>query len=278
MINDIEMLKKIMMNVEHIGTPHKIILKLLEKSDMDVDVDEIAFDIAQDATVSALILKTANSVHFARGKEVKTIKEAVIHLGIGYIKKIFFAIDMIGIFRGHLASDRFNEIDFWKHSLAGAILASKYAAFKKSCNPETAYMAALLRNIGVLAIRQFTPGEFDQMLLLQSTECFSFTTLSKIVLGICHREIAYMIGQKWNLPSSIPLSIRETINFEDINHEINAIREAILFSDDLLHVTRYSVWDVNYMPGNFDFHGIPCEEMFNDTSVVVESMMEKFWG
>jgi HD-like signal output (HDOD) protein len=278
MVASVDILGKIISGIEHVGSPNQIVIKLLEKVSTDIDIDEIAADIAKDATVSALILKTANSVRFARGERVKTIKEAVVHLGMENIKRILFAIDLIGIFKGNYVSEQFSEMDFWNHTLAGAILASKYATFKKSCNPEIAYVAALFRNIGVLAIRQFLPVEFNQILLFQNTEVSDFHALSKTFLGVSHREIAYMICQKWNLPSSIALSLRDTITPAENTKEIQDMREAILFADELLHVTKYCVWDNNYLPGNLDFHGIPCEEMFTETINTVAEMMEKFWG
>jgi len=270
-------LQKIILNIEHLGTPHKVSLKLLEKSSKDIEIDEIASDIGKDATVSALILKAANSVHFSRRQRFKTIKTAVVHIGIENIKKLLFAVEMLGIFKANCYSSTFSETDFWKHTLAGAFLASQYSTFKKTFDPDLAYVAALLRNIGVLAIRHFTPDDFENILKLQIGKHSSFNKVSEAVLGTSYKEIGYMIGLRWNLPRAIIESIKETVNPHEITAEIMAIRESILFADELLHVTKYCVWDVNYLPGNIDFHGIPCEEMLNETEDTVEKMMEEFW-
>ncbi len=278
MINNGITLQKIILNIEHIGTPHNIVFKLLEKSDkVNIGIDQIASDISQDATVSALVLKTANSVHFTRGQRIKSIKQAVIHLGIDNIKKLLFAVEMLGVFKGNCASDKFSEIDFWKHTLAGAILASKYASFIKTCPADIAYAAALMRDIGILAIRQFTPDEFDRILLHKDAERLPVYNLFKSILGISHREIGYMIGLRWNLPSIIIEPIKDATNKFETTDEIEAVRASILFADELLHVTNYCLWDVNYLPGNFDFHGIPCEEMLKETRALVDKMILEFW-
>jgi HD-like signal output (HDOD) protein len=269
-------LQQIIWNIEHIGTPHNVSLRLLEKSASEIDIDEMTALISQDATVSALILKTANSVHFSRGQRIKTIKNAIIHLGIENIKKLLFAVEMIGVFKGRCAAENFSEIDFWKHTLAGAILASKYTAFKKSCDPDVAYAAALLRDIGILAVRQFAPEEFEKMVLRQKTEASSFKELAKTFLGVSYREISYMVGLSWSLPRPIIESIKDRIPSE-MNSEIRAIREGILFADELLHVTKYCIWDLYYLPGNFDFHDIPCEEMHKEAAETVEKILQEFW-
>lgn len=271
-------LSQIIFNIEHIGSPHSVVLKLIEKSNNpDFGIDEIASDIAQDATVSALILKTANSAYFARGQRFNTIKQAVIHLGTENIKKLLFAVEMIGIFKGHCASESFSEVNFWRNTLAGAILASKYAGLRTIVNPDIAYLAALLRNIGVLAIRQFVPVEFEILLDVQEKETLPFKTVSRSFLGISHREIAYMIGLRWSLPRIIIESLRDNLNPHEMNNEIIAVRDSIFFADDLLHITKYSIWDTFYMPGKTDFHGIPCEEMLSDATSLVDNMMKEFW-
>ncbi len=182
-----------------------------------------------------------------------------------------------GVFKGNCSSDKFSEIDFWKQTLAGAILTSKYTALKGTFDADVSYTAALLRDIGMLAIRQFAPAEFEKMILLQAKEPLSFKELAKTFLGVSYREISYMVGLSWNLPRSIIESIKDRTNTHEINSEIHAIREAILFSDELLHVTKYCIWDPFYLPGNFDFHGIPCEEMHREAVEMVDKIIQEFW-
>jgi HD-like signal output (HDOD) protein len=271
--------QQIVWNIEHIGTPHSVSLKLLEKtSNPDYTASDLADIISQEPTVAAQILKIANSVHFSRMEPVKTIKQAVIKLGSSNIRSILFSIEMFGVFRGNCSSERFKEPEFWKHSVAGAIIASKYAQFDKSItDSDIVYAAALIRNIGVLAMRQYIPGEFEQMLTVQSTEGFPFEFVSKAIIGVSHRHVAYMIGLRWSLPRSIIEAIDDRINPYEQSRESSEIRKAIVFADDLLQVTKFGVWDQFYMPGNVDFHDVPCEEIFNEASTIVSKMFEEYW-
>jgi len=100
---------------------------------------------------------------------IKTIKHAVTHLGLANIKSIIFAIEILGTFKGRLASDKFSDVDFWKHSIAGGIIASNTPGLWE-CGFRLGLFGRLLRNLGVLAIRQFMPGEFDKILELIDQE------------------------------------------------------------------------------------------------------------
>lgn len=170
-------------------------------------------------------------------------------------------------------------MDFWKHSVAGAIIASKYAEFDSSVtDPDVIYIAALIRNLGVLAIRQFIPGEFDIIVKLMECDTLSFASASRAVLGASHRQIISMIGLRWNLPRSIVEAIDDkNIICQDQTSESSQIKKAIFFADDLLQVASFAIWEPFYMPGNVDFHGIPCEDIFNEASTVVEKMFEELW-
>lgn len=274
-----EAFQQILNSIEHIGSPEKISLKILQKtSNPDYSIDDVSEIISKDPTISAQILKIANSVHFSRLEPVKTIKQAVIKLGLSNIKSILFSIEMFGIFKGTSSSKGFNEKDFWKHSVAGAIIASKYAETDSSAtDPDVIYIAALIRNLGVLAIRQFIPGEFDIIVKLMECDTLSFAGASRAILGASHRQIIYMIGLRWNLPRSILEAIDENSYCQDQSSESSHIKNAILFADDLLQVAGFSIWDPFYMPGNVDFHGIPCEDIFNEASTVVDKIFEELW-
>lgn len=87
-----EAFQQILFNIEHIGSPEKVSLKLLQKtSNPDYSTDDVSEIISKEPTISAQILKIANSVHFSRLEPVKTIKQAVIKLGLSNIKSILFS-------------------------------------------------------------------------------------------------------------------------------------------------------------------------------------------
>jgi HD-like signal output (HDOD) protein len=278
LINE-ESLQQIIYNIEHIGTPQGISFKLIQKTSGDAyNAEDLAELLSQDPTISAQILKVANSALFSRVESIKTIRRAVTQLGLANIKNIIFAIEILGTFKGHLVSEKFSDVNFWKNSIAGGIIASKYARTLGMKDLDVVYMAAILRNLGVLAIRQFMPGEFDKILELIELEKTSFENACKAVLNATHREITYLIGQRWNLPSVIINAINDRVNAFEIGDEASQIRKAIIFADDLLHISKFCVWDPYFMILTVDFHGIPCEEYINEASETVDGIYAQLFA
>jgi HD-like signal output (HDOD) protein len=278
LINE-ESLQQIIYNIEHIGTPQGISFKLIQKTSGDeYNAEDLAGLLSQDPTICAQILKVSNSALFSRGMPIKTIKHAVTHLGLANIKSIIFAIEILGTFKGHLVSEKFNDMDFWKHSIAGGIIASKYARTLGMQDLDLVYLAAILRNLGVLAIRQFMPGEFDKILELIDQEKTSFENACKAVLNATHREITYLIGQRWNLPLVIIDAINDRVNSFEIGEEALRIRKAITFADDLLHISKFCLWDPYFMILTVDFRGIPCEEYIKEASETVDSIYAQLFA
>ncbi len=79
------------------------------------------------------------------------------------------------------------------------------------------------------------------------------------------------------LPKVIIEAIDDQVNPHDISEETQQIRKAIRFADDLLRLTEYAVCDPHYTLGNVEFHGIPCQEIFNETTVMVDEIFKEFW-
>jgi HD-like signal output (HDOD) protein len=266
-------LQQIIFNMEHIGSPRGISFKLIQKTSGDAyNAEDLAGLLSQDPTICAQILKVANSAFFSPGRPIKTIKHAVTHLGLANIKNIIFAIEILGVFKGRLASETFNATDFWKHSIAGGIIASNYAKVLGSNESDLFYITAILRNLGVLALRQFMPEAFDKILSLVRRDQIPFEAACKAIVNASHREITSMIGLSWNLPAVIVDAINDRVNPFEISKEASDIRKAIAFADDLLHDFNFGVWDPYYKKSHIVFQDIPREDYIKNAATMIDAI------
>jgi HD-like signal output (HDOD) protein len=240
---------QILQNIEHIGTSPRIttnLLKFVNRDDMDLN--KIARLIMEEPTICAQVLKTANSAYFYRGRRINGIVNAVVHLGLDNIKKIVFAVEIIGIFNAFMENTDFNESDFWKHSLAGAMLAAEIGLRSGDRDTETLYCAGLLRNIGVLAVRQFLPAEFEATMKKAAEQRISFKRACKETIGMHHREIAYLICTRWDLPDIVNRTISDADRDSSGKEIIKKNKSVIDMADAILAEKSYALWDKYYEP------------------------------
>jgi HD-like signal output (HDOD) protein len=262
-------------NMESIGALPSISLRIFRKLDEpDFCINDITHLIMQDPAICAQILKVANSAYYSRGNQITTISQAVTHLGTNIIKKILFAIEIMGLYPNSLPIAEFDESEFWRHTLAGAILVQEIANRNRHASAESFYLAALLRNLGILVMRQFFPDKFRDICEFVRKRKLSFMEAEDFLIGIDHRDIAYLVAVRWGLPNEILYSY-----LRDLNHvgEMKTVNEIIQIAEALLCREKYGQWDsfntVDFPADYQNVYGITneleihlCEAVFTEVT------------
>src|SRR5262245_24495269 len=118
----------------------------------NVQLDQIARVIQNDPALCARILKTVNSSFFGLSKPCPTITRALAYLGLNTVKSLVLGFSLVDWIE---TSDDVDDLqDYWRRSVCSAATARRLAAMVKGCDPEEAFVAALVQDIGVLAMRR----------------------------------------------------------------------------------------------------------------------------
>ncbi|SPF52845.1 putative Metal dependent phosphohydrolase [Candidatus Sulfopaludibacter sp. SbA4] len=165
-------------------------------SSEDVDVVKVTELLNSDPAFSAEILTLANSSLYARQNRIDTVHKAVVVLGLERTRALAVTVALHGMVRG-IKSKGAGQ-DCWRHSRATAIAARWLAPFYR-INPEQAYTAGLMHDIGRLGMLSAFP-EYPDLLssavgsnqdLLDQEGC-SFSTN--------HCEAGLFLTRIWGLP------------------------------------------------------------------------------
>jgi HD-like signal output (HDOD) protein len=140
--------------VQHIETMPAIpavflpLLKLLSNSEQEVKVDEVVRLVSYDNTIAAQCLRVAGSPLFGLAQSPKSIKGAVLTLGLRRVETILLTCCL-----GQAFPARKWVLDpavFWRHSLGCAMVCRKFSEKLAAADGEKAYMAGLLHDIGFM--------------------------------------------------------------------------------------------------------------------------------
>lgn len=181
-------------------------------------VSELADLVESDLTLSAQIMRYANSPLFSPPHKVHTIKDAifsvlgyetVLHIALGYSLCPMFNLPATGVL---------GQKNFWQHAIYSATVMHRLVyAMPQSSRPKPglAYLAGLLHDAGILVLNLLFKNEyewFNRILTLNPEK--SVVDVEKRTLGISHGELGAWILKAWHMP-------REVIVTAEHHHDLD---------------------------------------------------------
>ena len=177
------------------------VAQLLSKA--DYSVLQVANVIKYDPSITANILKMANSSYFGSQNKISSINDAVMYLGQ---KNLLRAIQTAGISKYYKkgASGYFDSAtDLWEHSVAVALMSQILSRKITGEENTTLYTAALLHDVGKIIMGEFVRDEMKRISMLVQYQKMSFLEAEETVLGINHADLGGKIAEHWNFPTEI---------------------------------------------------------------------------
>lgn len=166
----------------------------------DADISEIAKIVRAEPVFATRILQMANSPLFAVRQEVKAIPQAINLLGVARVRAITITRAM-----GDFIAPAINVKTLracWQNSLAGAILAEKLGRICRM-DPDFAYVAGLVRDIGRLALLIKYPREYENLVAVSGENQYDLTATELELFDIDHCEAGQWLISKMPMPPEL---------------------------------------------------------------------------
>ena len=198
---------QVVSNIRNLPTP-PIVFHQIQKviKDPKVSAAQIASILSEDPAMSVKVLKLTNSAFYGLAREVESVKQAVVIVGMEAIKNLVLSASVLDMFKGKDIDQDFQE-KFWRHSLAtafcGRILARKLKS-RGIVDADLAFSAGLLHDIGKIVLCCFLQNEYKKFSEARKadTQLQTFEVEDK-VLGYNHSQIGALLAVQWKLPSKI---------------------------------------------------------------------------
>ncbi|NMC44298.1 MAG: HDOD domain-containing protein [candidate division Zixibacteria bacterium] len=166
----------------------------------DCGAAEVAEVIMKDPALSARILRISNSAYYGAAREIGTVSQAVVTMGLRAVKALSLSVGLYRLF--DTGEGTVNRLRFWRHSLEVAI-ASREIAIACSYRPaEEAFVCGLLHDIGILVLEANFEDRFKR-LWKQVEAGESLTTLEQAHWGTDHARVAKFLLDQWRVPKYI---------------------------------------------------------------------------
>lgn len=210
--------------------PHipRVVQELIESfRNEDVDVDELSSKVALDQSLTAKVLRLANSAHYGVSRTIANPHDAIMLLGFNTLRTMVLASGMTTAFK---APDNFDMKTFWRDSFAVGALSKWLANYVDGCDRETAFTCGMLHSVGELLIRMVMPKEarhIDEALSMGGTR----HTLERGQLGFTSADVGAELAKRWKFPAEMQQAILEQNN-PDLDRTYSALA-------GILHIAQY---------------------------------------
>ena len=170
--------------------------------DENCSATDIGKIISNDVSLSARLLKIANSAFYAFPSKIETISRAITIIGGTELRALVLATSAIETF-DKIPIDVASMESFWRHSLQTAIVSRLIAKKCKFSHGEQMFVAGLLHDIGHLVLFQKYPELEKNVLvnaILKDKETYDEESN---VFGFDHAYLGGELLKDWDLPASL---------------------------------------------------------------------------
>lgn len=195
--------------ITHLYTFSSIIQEInLSIASDTASIRSIASIIERDPSISALVLRFANSSYYGLSQKVTSIAMALTILGLHTVKGLINTAWVLKIF----ANARFGVIEpvsLWLHSLGCAIASRALVKAENLKLQEETFICGLLHDIGTLVLLENESAKMEQIHSMVNNEPYHPQGEAEMdVLGLTHASLGADLARHWHLPEAMVEAIR----------------------------------------------------------------------
>ncbi|MCL2183182.1 MAG: HDOD domain-containing protein [Chitinispirillia bacterium] len=234
---------KIVEDVDSLPSLPSIVVKLIEVvNTTDSSAEDAAELIEKDPALTSKMIRLANSAFYGIPRSISSVTSAVVVLGFNTIRSLVLSASVAKMFNGKHALDMDS---FWKHSVITAMSAKiivRHLMSVRMMDPESAFCAGVLHDIGKLIFSQYMPEDYSAVCKYAKEKNIPIVEVEDKVFGVNHAKMGKILADRWSLPLDLEYAIvhhHDPENADKAAHLANIIHLA----DIITHKLGCNLWD-----------------------------------
>ena len=190
--------------------PHTVTRLATLVADPGSDIREITDVVSLDVSLTADLLRRANSAALGGRSTITSVRDAVVRLGPSTLLSLTLASRLGGRMIQALPAYGLQAGELWERSVAASIAAEVIRSRCRVPVPAEVGTAALLHDFGkVILAKHFGNQILDTLALAAATDGIELVEAERVVFGLTHAEIGGTVAEAWGLPLTIVDGIRD---------------------------------------------------------------------
>ncbi len=219
-------------NIEKLPSPPGVAVKLLELFGVpEVCLDDLNKVISADTTLTARIIKYANSPVYARRHNANSLNQAITMLGANGVKIIALTFSLIDA-KSTNESKSFDFDNFWAASLATAVAAKKIYGDSGN-NPDTGFLTGMMLNVGQLALYCNATEQYTEAMGDRFVYDLELIKIEKDVFQQDRYSLGAEVLRAWHFPEQTVQALK---HYSDSNNQNTFDNQAISLASKMAYV------------------------------------------
>lgn len=238
-----EELQKALNKVTEISSLPEVTARIVEVVEDPKATARDIHDVVQaDPALAAKLLKVVNSAFYGLPSQIASLDRAILMLGLNVVKNLALATSLTRLIKGGNICDQFSTRDLWRHSIAVAVCARQLATRGRALQPDEAFVAGLVHDMGLIVAQQL----FAQPVQQVATQCLeqpqNYCAAEEAVLGADHQAFGATLAVRWKFPPGLRHAIGYHHEPSSLQPEFQKITVTTYVADTLCSRGQYGYW------------------------------------
>ena len=159
--------------------------------------------IRLDPVLTARIMRLINSSYYGIPQRVNSMVRAIILLGMNTVKNVALSAAVLVDYRGSSIFPALDDMAFWRHSLAVAVIARLLGRRADIRLGESAFLAGLMHDIGKIPMNAAYPEVYKQVVGGVQNHNLESRTVEWELFVFDHAWVGGLMCDTWNLGDDV---------------------------------------------------------------------------
>ncbi len=199
--------------VENVGSLPSVAARIVALSSRpDCGLDALARVIELDPAMTLRFLALANCAASSPRCPVRSVKEAVVRLGLRRTRDVALLMGMHDLVPVTGQWGGIDAVAFWRFTLATAGACKCLASEDPALDLEDAWLTGLLHGIGIPLLARQAPAAMTRALALATDEKLTLAAAENRELGFHHGHLAAKLLVRWQVPQDIAAAVADGLD------------------------------------------------------------------
>ncbi len=174
----------------------------------DCEMKELVDALSVDPALLAQVIKVSNSALYGGHQEIGSIKLAIMRLGMRTTRSVVVAASTRTLFPMDNSHRGLLGRALWEHSVQTGLAGRRVAEFTRGADPDEAFAAGVLHDIGKVILLLTKPDEFFQVHEQLEKGATESVSVERQHLGFDHCLLGDRLLENWGMPANLRAVVR----------------------------------------------------------------------